>query len=294
MKAWRAITSPWSEVADVRKLLSAEIQHIFKSKLFWLEILFFAGFSAFIVMVNYSPSVQSSDNPIYLDDVFFTFYQLMALAFAICISMTVGTEYSDGVIRNKLIVGHTRRNIFFSILLLHMGVSLMMIVLHGIVSYGLGYLLFGGFRMEFSQLVYIVLCSALANLVFVALFVGISMNGSNKAVTVVVTMVLHIAILYLTGFIGARLSAGEMTYDGIQILADGTMQLGELIKNPNYVSGWSRTVCEWIYDIIPTGQILQMQSDQFVPCLYFPVLSTALLVLNTAVGYLLFSRKDIK
>ncbi len=278
----------------MRKLLNSDIRHIYKSKLFWLEILFFVGFSAFIVMANYSPAVQSSENPIYLDDVFHNLYQMMAFAFAICISMTVGTEYSDGVIRNKLIVGHTRKNIYFSSLLLHMVLSFLMIVLHGVVSYGLGTFLLGGFQTEFSHLIYIISCSALANLVFVALFISISMNGSNKAVTVVITIVLYIAILYLTTFIGARLSAEEMTYDGIQILADGTMQLGELVKNPNYVSGWIRTVYECIYDLIPTGQIIQMQSDKFAPCIHFPVLSVVLIVLNTTAGYLLFCKKDIK
>lgn len=278
----------------MRKLLNSGIRYICKSKLFWLELLFFVGFSAFIVIANYSPTVQSSEAPLYLDDVFHIFYQMMAFAFAICISMTVGTEYSDGVIRNKLIVGHTRRDIYFSALLLHVLSSLFMIVIHGVVSYGLGYLLFGGFQTDFSQFVYMIVCSTLANLVFVALFVSISINSSNKALTVVITLVLYIAVIYLTSFIGARLSAEEMTYDGIKILPDGTMQLGEMVKNPNYVSGMRRSVYEFIYDLIPTGQIIQMQADEFVPCVLFPVISVALIVLNIAAGYLLFRKKDIK
>lgn len=278
----------------MRKLLNSEIRHIFKSKLFRLEVLFFVGFSAFIIITNYSPATQSSENPIYLDDIFHNLYQIMAFAFAICISMAVGTEYSDGGIRNKLIVGHTRRNIYFSTLLTHITVSILMIVLHGVVSYTLGYFLFGGFQTEFSHLIYIISCSALANLVFVSLFIGISMNISNKAVTVVVTIVLYIAVLYLTSLIGAGLSAEEMIYDGIKISADGTMQLGELIKNPNYVSGMARSVCQFIYDLIPAGQIIQMQSAGFVPCLHFPVISAVLIVLNTTTGYLLFRKKDIK
>lgn len=170
-----------------------------------------------------------------------------------------------------------------------------MIVIHGVVSYGLGHLLFGGFQAEVSDIVlYIIACSALANVVFAALFVGISINGSNKAVTVVVTMVLYIAILYLASFVGARLSAEEMTYDGIRILSDGTMQLGEMVKNPNYVSGMERVIYQLLYDIIPTGQIIQMLSDEFVPCIHFPVLSVVLLGLNTAAGYLMFVKKDIK
>lgn len=278
----------------MRKLLNSESRHIVRSKLFWLEVLFFAGFSAFVVMVNYSPAVQNSEYPIYLDDVFFKLYQMMGFAFAVCISLIVGTEYSDGVIRNKLIVGHTRENIYFSTLLLHMALTLLMIVIHGVVSYGLGHLLFGGFQAECSRVVYIIVCSTLANLAFVALFVSIAMNVSNKAVTVVVTMVLYIAILYATAFIGARLSAEEMTYDGIRILSDGTMQLGELVKNPNYVSGMTRTVYEFFYDLSPEGQIIQMQSDEFIPCVRIPVLSGVLILLHTAVGYLLFRKKDIK
>lgn len=278
----------------MRKLLYSESRRLVRSKLFLLEILFFLGFSTFVVIVNYSPAVQSSENPIYLDDVFHTLYQMMAFAFAICISMTVGTEYSDGVIRNKLIVGHTRSNIYFSTLLLHLTSSLLMIAIHGVVSYGLGYTLFGGFHAEFSHLVYVIACSVLANLVFVSLFVGISMNGSNKEVTVVITIVLYIAILYFASFIGARLSAEEMTYDGIRILSDGTMQLGELVENPNYISGMTRSVYEFIYDLIPVGQIIQMQSEEFVPCIQFPVLSAVLIILNTAAGYLLFRKKDIK
>lgn len=278
----------------MRKLLNSVSRYIFKSKLFWWEVLFFVGFSAFIVSVNYSPEVQSSANPIYLDDVFFTFYQIMGFAFAVCISMIVGTEYSDGVIRNKLMVGHTRRNIYFSTLLIHAAVTLFMIMIHGMVSYGFGRFLFGSFQIEFWHCVYIIVCSILANLVFVALFVSIAMNCSNKAMTVVITLVLYIAILYAASFVGARLSAEEMTYDGIEILADGTMQFGELVKNPNYISGMTRKVYEFIYDFIPTGQIIQMQSAEFVPSVRIPVLSVALFILNTAAGYLLFHKKDIK
>lgn len=278
----------------MRKLLNSESRHLVRSKWFWLELLFFAGFSAFIVMANYSPAVQSSENPVFLDDLFYIFYQIMAFAFVICISMVVGTEYSDGVIRNKLIVGHTRKTIYFSTLLLHVAASFLMIAIHGVVSCGLGHLLFGGFQTEFSHVVYIIVCSILANFVYVTLFVSISINGSNKAATVVVAIVLYIAICYLASFIGARLSAEEMTYDGIQILSDGTVQFGELVKNPNYVSGMTRTVLEFIYDLIPTGQIIQMQSDEFVPCVQFPVLSAVLIFLNTLAGYLLFRKKDIK
>lgn len=278
----------------MRKLFSSESRHIFRSKLFWLEVLFFAVFSVWIMLANYSPEFQASENPILLDNVFFNMCQIMSLAFAVFVSLTVGTEYSDGVIRNKLVIGHTKKDIYFSTLLLHICVSALLMVIHAVVSSTIGYFLFGGFQMEFSHLLYILFCAALANLVFTTLFVGISMNCSSKAVSAVSTMVLCIAIVYVAGFVRKMLMEPEMTYDGIVISADGGMQLGEIIKNPAYVSGTVRRVYEFFYDLIPTGQLIQIQEGEFAHCAYWPIFSVVLFLAITAISYLCFKKKDIK
>lgn len=278
----------------MRKLLNSESRHIFKSKLFWLETLFFVGFSAFIMLVNYSPEIQASEHPVLLDNVFFNMCQIMSLAFAVFVSLTAGTEYSDGVIRNKLVVGHTRKDIYFSILLTHLCTSALMMLIHAVVSCLIGYVLLGGFQMEISRLAYILLCALLANLVFTTLFIGISLNCSSKAVSVSSTMVTCLAIVYVAGFVRKKLMEPEMTYDGIIISADGGMQLGERINNPAYVSGTIRKVYEFFYDLIPTGQLIQIQEGEFDHCAYWPVFSVALFIVITAICYLRFRRKDIK
>lgn len=56
------------------KLIYANFYRIFKNKIFYVEIIFTAAFSLFIVLVNYSPKIQASDNGVYLDDVFFNLY----------------------------------------------------------------------------------------------------------------------------------------------------------------------------------------------------------------------------
>ncbi len=277
----------------MRKLLSANNRYLFKNKLYWLELLFCVFFSVWIAFSNYSDKIQSSANPLHLENVFFIFYQILSIAFAAVISLIVGTEYSDGTIRNKVIVGHTRAEIYFSMLITNMEASVIAIAVHGVVTYVIGYFLFGGFTISLGQTIAYILCSLLANLVFIAIFVAIAMNCSNKAVTAVVSMIIAIVVIFVANIAGNKLIEPEMTYDGITITADG-IQYGDLIKNPSYVSGFKRNVWEFIYDFLPSGQLIQIQQLKLDNLIYSAVLSVLFFASVTIVGYILFRKKDIK
>lgn len=277
----------------MRKLLSANTNCLLKNRIFYLEMIFCALFSAWIVFMNYNPEIQTTKDCLSLDDVFFTMYQLLCLVLAACISLTIGTEYSDGTIRNKLIVGHTRFQIYFSMLLTNIFSTILILVIHGIVTYVLGYFLLGAFQMKISQLIIALLCAILTMLVFTAFFAAIALNCSNKAITVVGSFFAALAIIYMSSFAGNKLLEPEMTYDGIVINMDG-VQFGDLIENPAYVTGTARTVFEFVYDLLPAGQIMQINSMDFTRWSHWPVLSILLFVLITVVGFKIFEKKDIK
>lgn len=275
------------------KLLCAAFYRLRKNKVFWTEIGMTAILSAYIVLANYSTHIQASENRLYLDNVFFVMYQLMSLLLAASISLIVGTEYSDGTIRNKLIVGHTRSQVYFSNLIASAVPSVLVVLVHGIITYGLGRLLFGAFQMPIGQVFTGIVSALLTSFVFAAMFVAIAMNCSSKAVTAVASMLLAIGLLYLTSFFARALTEPEMVYDGIRISAEG-VQFGELIPNPAYVSGIQRTVYEWIYDLLPNGQLQQIFDLDFTRCVRWPWLSISLTVMITILGYALFRKKDIK
>lgn len=172
----------------MRKLLAANSRYLLKNKLFWIELLFTAIFSVWILFANYSPKIQASENTLYLENCFFIMHQIFSVVFAAAISLIAGTEYSDGTIRNKLVSGHTRGSVYFSILLTNIMASIAVIAVHGIVSYGIGYFLFGAFHIPAAQVLTILLCAALANLVFAALFITIALNCSNKSLTAVICL----------------------------------------------------------------------------------------------------------
>lgn len=277
----------------MRKLLSAAFFRLRKNRIFWAEIGLTAILSVFIVITNYSPGVQAMENRLYMDDVFFTMYLVLGFILAAGISLIVGTEYSDGTIRNKLIVGNTRAQVYFSNLIASAVPSCLVLLIHGIITYGIGYFLFGSFQMPTEQAVIALFSALLTTFVFSALFAAIAMNCSNKAVTAVVSLLLVLALTYLASAFGNALTEPEMTYDGITITMDG-VQFGDMIQNPAYIKGFQRTLYEFVYDLLPTGQLLQMYTLDFTGCARWPIISALLCVVVTITGFLAFRRKDLK
>lgn len=276
----------------MRKLLSANFSRLWKSKVFWAEIVLNALLSVFVVIVNYSSEVQATVNRLYLEDVFFTMYQILGFILAAGISLIVGAEYSDGTIRNKLIIGKTRAQIYISNFIASAVPSCLVLAVHGVITFGMGYFLWGNFTLEAEHVFAALLSALLISFVFSALFVSISMNCSNKAVTAVVSLLLVLGLTYLAGSIGTALMEPQMTYDSITYTTDSIL-FGNEIPNPSYISGVQRTLYEMIYDLLPTGQLLQMYSLDFSRCIRWPVFSIVLFVVITAVGYFMFRKKNI-
>lgn len=276
----------------MRKLLCANGRYMIKNRLFWIEILFCIVFSCWIMFANHSPDIQASAEPIHLESPFFIMYQILSIVFASAISLIVGTEYSDGTLRNKLIVGHTRSEIYFSMLFTTLGASMAVMAAHGIVSYGVGYFLFGTFQLPATQIMIGILCALLANLVFTTLFVAIALNCSNKSVSAVVSILSSLVVILVSNIAGNKLLESEMIYESIVVTVDG-VEFGDMIPNPNYVTGMARKLYEWLYDTLPTGQLMQIQSLEFSHWMYWLLVSMALCIVLTFVGYLLFHKKDI-
>lgn len=274
------------------KLISANHRYLVKSKLFWIEVIVCAVISVWIMVANYSPKIQASEYPIFLENSFFNFSQIICILFACVISMITGTEYSDGTIRNKLIVGHKRYEIYFAMLISNVVASVLVMAVHCIVSYAVGYFLFGGFHISAVQIIIALVCNLLANLAFVTLFSAIAMNCSNKALTAILSILLSLGVIIAANIAGNRLDEPEMVYDGVIITENG-FQYGDLVENPNYVTGFARSICEFIFNVLPSGQLIQIKSLDLADWQYWCASSVLLFVVITIIGYVFFEKKDI-
>ena len=70
-------------------------------------------------------------------------YQFFCLILAAGISLIVGAEYSDGTIRNKLIIGKTKAQIYFANLIASIVPSCLAVTVHGVITFGIAYFLWG-------------------------------------------------------------------------------------------------------------------------------------------------------
>lgn len=96
----------------MRKLMSANLSRLWKDKIFWIGMLTILACS----IVNMrsgcrQATLDMSEFNYTLDHFYFAGMPFIGIFIAAFIGLLLGTEYSDGTMRNKLIVGHTRTNV---------------------------------------------------------------------------------------------------------------------------------------------------------------------------------------
>lgn len=91
----------------MRKLLRANFYSLRKSRALWLCMAGAFVFSAFF-MLRFS----SGDETYTLDSLFMQAFPFLPILHAAFVSLFLGTEYQDGTLRNKLIVGHSRLKVY--------------------------------------------------------------------------------------------------------------------------------------------------------------------------------------
>ena len=87
------------------RLLGANFACMKKSRNFHSCMAFMASCGLFMAGMSYYMLCKSGHG-IPLENMCFGYANLMGFAAAVFISLFLGTEYSDGTIRNKLTVGH--------------------------------------------------------------------------------------------------------------------------------------------------------------------------------------------
>ena len=100
----------------MNKLLRANFARVKRNKVFWGFVAFMAVFGAFLPIKQYmdSFSSQAETNTVSLNHVFFAYTLVIGVLCAVFCSLFLGTEYSDGTVRNKLMIGHRRSAIYLS------------------------------------------------------------------------------------------------------------------------------------------------------------------------------------
>ena len=275
----------------MRKLLSADLYRLKRDKVFWICFLGMLLYTVLGMLGNCGQALRDTASFTYTLDMFYFIYNLpIGLLIAVFVSMFLGAEYGDGTIRNKLIVGHTRRDIYLANLVTNM-VGGSLLLLAGLIGGLCGIPFMGTWKMGRMALVFI-LASAMCVAAYAAVFTLVGMLCSNKAVAAVLSILLFLGLMMIAVTLYYSLAEPEVV-NGLIITAEG-MQMGDPSANPRYLTGLKREIYQFALDVLPTGQCIQMEELTAVHPVRMMVSSLVIAVGTTVCGIWAFGKKDLK
>lgn len=276
----------------MNKLLAVNFDRLKKNQVFWLgsALMLLAG--ALFPLISYF-EMKKTGWEAELDSNFFTYTVFIIILLSVFCSLFIGTDYSNGTIRNKLIVGNTRSAIYLSNFVISVAAGAFMCLAYILPYLALGIPLLGSFVADIRVIIGIILCVFVMTLAFTGIFTLISMLCSSKASTAVACILCAFLLLFSGMFIEARLNEPE-TYSAYSY-TDNTGTHSELEQpNPNYLRGKKREVYEFLYDFLPGCQAIQLSGMKGEHPGKMAAYSLAITALTTGFGLIIFRKKDLK
>lgn len=282
------------------RLLVSTFFRMLKKMVFWILMIcmfVYGVYSSFNAGADVTGSFA-------LDGSFFEFLPLMGLISAIFTSLFIGSEYSDGTIRNKLVVGHSRRGIYLANLIVCSIASVLISLAYMSAVFVIGSTRGGSLITEVGVITSYFICSILVSVAFASLMTMFAMLNTNKAGNVVISMILALLLLVSSSFVYQRLSEPEMYDNYLSVNESGIPTQVEQAPNPLYIDGTPRAVLEVVNDLLPSGQAIQLADafdtdglidkdggNEFYQWVGY---STLVIVLTSGIGIVLFKKKEIR
>ena len=271
-------------------LLRAGFVRMKKSPVFWLGVAVMSGWA---VLVCWRTHSRQGVYVYSLDDVLF-YHNLVGIFLpSVFCALFLGTEYDNGTIRNKLVAGRTRTEVYLSNLILTVCAVLVMLLAFHLVTAVLGTLWLEGLRMPVGLALLSVAANALAVVALCSLCTVGSMLIPKKAVLAVALIMGLLLLLMVSTTIDNRLQEPEY-YPLVMEMVDGEFVQMEDVSNPNHVTGIDREVWQFFADFLPTGQALQYHFAHAVHPWRMAAFSLVIVLASTGAGLFAFRRKDIR
>lgn len=276
-------------------LISANLKRLKLSKIFWIQIVFMIALGIYLPLIHWSNNQTSvSKSSIETLDMGFFAYTIAATIFiSVFCCLFLGTEYSDGTMRNKLIVGHSRSTIYLANLIVCSIAAIFFCIAYLVTAISIGTLLIGFFTTDIKFILVLIVCVFVLSIAITSLCCTIAMLIQNKAIIAVVCILTAFMLLLAGTYINARLSEPEY-YDSYVYTVNGMTTTEDKQLNSNYLKGTKREVYEFLFDFTPGGQVVQITDMSVKKPETLMLYSFVIVVLTTAVGLVFFKRKDIK
>ena len=286
------------------KLLNASFYRLRKNKIFLglviltIIIATFMLISEYLDKVKYSSVFGISSNT--TDILLMKFINIIGFFIAIFTSLFVGAEYSDGTIRNKIVAGHSRKNIYLSNLIVSILVGIFLELIYLIIVLIVSIPIFGLVQMSFLQLVVILLDIIMIIIVYSSIFNFIALICSNITISTVSSLLLILIMFVIDMLLSPTANSTEYIQKNIVMDEQGNVTY-EVVKNEDYPGKLVQTICKTISNFNPVSQAIEisgnkinMNEENFNNMKVYPLYSLGLIIIITAIGIYLFNIKELK
>lgn len=277
-------------------LFQANLMRLRRSVIYKLCLLFVLGMILYMMLCGRLTSSYSGEKyP--LEHNCYNIGPFLSVVIPLFSGLFLGTEYSDGAMRNKLIVGCSRRDVFLSeFLTVALGsLGLVAVWYIGMLA---GIPRFGVWQSGVPGMLQSLLISVLFALAIAALFTLLGMLIPGKAVGSVSVIVVGLGMLFAASMIYNLLLEPEMTQQGV--IVNGELVMSEPTPNPDYVAEPTLSVMRAAMNSLPSGQAILLanieydESEGIADPATMIAASCAEVVLLTAAGVVMFGRKDVR
>lgn len=274
------------------KLLRANFSRLLHDRAFRLLSALMAFFGTSMAVVNAVHARQ--DGEIWVMDYTIFIYVILApIVNAVLTALFIGNDYSSGTMRNKRIAGHRRGIIYLANLLVCICAGICLCLAFALPQAAAGLLLKGELNAAPATILLYVGLSFALIIAFTTLFTLIAMLCQNKSHTTAGCILLTFALLFAGVYISSTLEEPEYlaaysyTENGV------TVEEPEQ-RNPYYITGMKRQVYEFLQDLTPGGQVIQISEMGVKKPAMLAIYDGLILLLVTGFGLVFFRREDLK
>lgn len=268
----------------MRNLLQANLRRMVRSRAFLVTLLAWLAYTVLVVLSCWDHCAAGDRYTLEFlltaGYVLLSYVPLSSLILAPLLSLYLGADYGNGTLRNKLIVGHTRTEVYLADLLACILVPVVMDALYLLLAGALcvqpilrvsGSLL----RFPLGQVLAWIAVSLLARAAWAAIIKLVVTALGNRTAAAIAALLL-VAAAALAATKGIR----EISYLSRHLEEAG---------NAERMNAW-----QMVLDIMPTGQYYQVSRLDTPGLWRMPLLSLGVIAGATGIGLLLFRRKDLK
>lgn len=278
------------DTLSINLLLRANFSRLWRSASFWVAVGVMFAVGIFELAISYQPRMQGGVG--ILDNRYMIFVLMSGVVLSAFCSLFVGVEYSDGAMRNKIAVGHSRAAVYFSNLVVCGAAGVLVCFGYILPMVIVGVPLLGPFTLSISSLLWFTCCAFIMTAALCAIFTMFAMLNQNKAVVAIICIFLAYFLLFLGIYLNSRLTE-QAVIPAREYIENGQIMVREAMPNPSYVQGMKRQIFEFLYDL-PGCQAVQLLATAEDCPVRLPLVNLLTIAASAGIGLALFRKKDLK